>query len=671
MKQQHENRSVLHFSRWGNKSFSAFSSLHRVVKVCVLSSTYFLSLGLPSIVAQSTEGTSKNIDLEEVNVDAEANEIAMESELTRIIAVVSETDIERSSARSLSQLLKSIPGLDIRQRGAHSTQADLSIRAGSFDQVLVLLNGINISDPQTGHNNLNIPISLDAIARIEILEGAGMRYNSEGAFAGAINIVSKQADKTGVSAEVTYGDFNYLETGAELSLKQKNLSHLISFNRASSDGYKENTDFDTKRLYYRSAFEKGNTTADFQLGYVENGFGSNSFYTAAYPNQYEELNNVITSLKVSTGKKVKISPKIYYKRAFDRFELFRDNADAPSWYTEHNYHQTDVWGVGSDFKMISQLGATNVGLDLRNERIRSNKLGEDIDPIEHPREDSIYFSKEKGRTNYNAFINHTYYYENFVVSGNLLLNYNGISEEVKPYLGVDMAYKINSKLSLKASANESFRMPTFTELYYTGPTNIGNSSLKQEKALTFDFGIDYKTSGFNAHASVFHRRGRDIIDWVKTDTSQTKWQTMNYSKVNTSGLELSASLRPSEYFAGLSFVEQLNTTFTYNNSEVDEQAYISYYALDYLKHKFTVSADFIVYKKLRASLLAQQQKRHNPTDASSKYEPYWLCDASIRWEGDIITPFVEVSNIFDTTFYDFNHLPQAGRWAMVGIRMTL
>lgn len=671
MKQQHENRSVLHFSRWGNKSFSAFSSLHRVVKVCVLSSTYFLSLGLPSITAQSTEGTSKNIDLEEVNVDAEANEIAMESELTRIIAVVSKTEIERSSARSLAQLLKSIPGIDVRQRGAHSTQADLSIRAGSFDQVLILLNGINISDPQTGHNNLNIPISLNAIDRIEILEGAGMRYNSEGAFAGAINIVTKKADKTGVSAELTYGDFNFWDTGAEMALKQKNLTHMITLNRTSSDGYKENTDFATQRAHYLSSYEKGNTTADFQLGYIENGFGSNSFYTATYPDQYEEMSNVMSSLKVTTGDKVKISPKAYYKRSYDRFELFRGNENAPSWYTTHNYHQTDVWGVGSDFKLMSKLGATNVGIDYRSERIRSNKLGEDVDPIEHPREDSIYFTKEKQRDNVNGFINHTYYYEDFVVSGNILLNYNSLAEKVSPYLGIDMAYKLNRNLSIKASANESFRMPTFTELYYTGPTNIGNPDLKQESALTFDFGIDYRTPGINAHASVYHRRGKDIIDWVKTDTSQVKWQTMNYSEVNTSGFEFTATLKPEVYLPALSFVDGISTSFTYNNSEVGEQAYISYYALDYLKHKFTVSADFNIYKKLTASFLVQNIKRNNDTDAASKYDPYWLCDASMRWEGDVIMPFVEVSNIFNTTYYDFNHLPQAGRWAMLGIKVKL
>ena len=366
--------SVVHFRRWGNKSFSAFSSMHKLVKVCVLSAAYFATLGLPSIVAQNTEGISKEINLDEVEVNAEIKKVMMENELTRIIAVVSKNEIERSSARSLAQLLDAMPGIDVRQRGAHATQADLSIRAGSFDQVLIMLNGINISDPQTGHNNLNIPISLQSIERIEILEGAGIRYNAEGAFAGAINIVTKKGDKDAVEASVTYGDFNYLDTEVGFTLKQKNLSHMLNINSTSSDGYKDNTDFDTKRIYYRSNYSNGNTSVDFQLGYINNGFGSNSFYTATFPNQYEELSNIITSLKVTSGEKLKISPKVYYKRAFDRFELFRDMENAAAWYGGHNYHQTDVWGTGSDFKFTSALGNTNIGVDLRNERIRSTAI---------------------------------------------------------------------------------------------------------------------------------------------------------------------------------------------------------------------------------------------------------------------------------------------------------
>ncbi len=671
MKQQHEKRSVLQFNRWGNKSYSAFSSLHRVVKICVLSSAYFVSLGEPIITAQSVEKTAKNIDLEEVNVDADGTATAMESELTRIIATVTQTDIEQSSAESLSQLLESLPGLDIRQRGAQSTQADICIRAGSFDQVLILLNGINITDPQTGHNNLNIPISLNDIDHIEILEGAGLRYNSEGAFAGAINIVTKDVNKTGAEAEIIYGDHNYWNTEVGLTLKQKRFAHRLTASRTTSDGYRDNTDFETKRLFLQSTFKEGNTSADFQLGLLGNGYGSNSFYSAAYPNQYEEVNNIMTSLKISTGNKVKISPKVYYKRGFDHFELFRDMEDAPSWYTSYNYHQTDVWGIGSDFKASTKIGIISLGIDLRNERIRSTVLGENVDSIANPREDDIYFTKEKKRTSYNVFLNHTYYYQNFVVSGNLLFNYNGISEEVKLYPGIDLAYNFTPSLKAKGSINKSFRMPTFTELYYNGSTNIGNADLHQEEALTYDLGIEYATKGFKANASVFYRHGSDIIDWIKADTSQVKWQTMNYSEVNTKGIELSAIVKPGDYVSALSFIKDVRATYTYNHSEVADQEYISYYALDYLKHKFTISGNFNIYKKLECNIMIQNQERCNPTDATSKYEPFWLCDANVRWAGKHVSPYIKVSNVFDKPYYDFNSLPQAGQWTMVGMNISL
>ncbi len=672
MKNKVVKNSVLHFSRWGNKSFSAFNSLHRMVKVCVLSSVYFVSLGQAALVAQTEEGNSKEITLEEVEVNAETNELAMESDLMRIIAVVNESEIARSSAQSVTQLLESLPGIDIKQRGAYSTQADLSIRAGSFDQVLIMLNGINISDPQTGHNNLNLPISLSSIARIEVLEGAGLRYNTAGAFTGAINIITKTANKTTAEANISYGDHRYSNVGADIYLKQKNFRHQLSMSRTASDGYRYNTDFETQRLYLNSTFKKEQIKIDYQMGYINNGFGSNGFYSALYPDQYEEINALTTSLKAEIGKQIKLSPKIYYKRSFDRFELFHNFKDAASWYTAHNYHQTDVLGGGLDAKTTYKLGTTRLGLDFRNERIRSNKLGEDITPIAHPHEDSIYYTKEKSRINYNAFLNHTFYYKNWATGLNVLINYNEITEKVKPYLGLDVSYQISPQLSVKASGNQSFRLPTFTELYYTGPTNIGNSDLTQEEALTMDCGINYKRPFFQAQGSFYYRKGTDIIDWVKQDiSSSNKWQTMNYTEVNTYGFELQASVYPSKLSSKLAFIEKIKGSYTYNESQLEKQEFISYYALDYLKNKVTLTTDFLVLEKVKISLLTQYQERHNPTDATSKYQPFWLWDAHLQWDGKHISPFVKINNILNTTYYDFNDLPQAGRWAIIGVKVKL
>lgn len=670
MRKKNRSVSLLHFKRWGNKAYSAFSSLHQAVKVCVLSSAYFVSLGTATTLANTPDDVSKKISLDEIEVSAEASEVTMDSELTRIIAIVSKSEIERSSAQSLPQLLETLPGLDVRQRGAYSTQADLSIRAGSFDQVLILLNGVNISDPQTGHNNLNIPISLAAIERIEILEGAGLRYNSEGAFAGAINIVTKIANQNSADVTVSGGSYGYMDMGANIALKQKNISHMVDINATQSDGYRDNTDFDSKRLYYRSVYNDKRTQADFQMGYVDNAYGANGFYSLDYPNQFEQLNSFISSLRVTTGDKIKISPKAYYKRSFDRFELYRDGKNAASWYTGHNYHQTDVWGVGGDINFTSQLGKTNVGIDLRNERIRSNQLGESIDSIAHPKENDIYFTHGKERTNYNSYVNQTFYYNDFVVGSNMLINYNGISEEIKPYFGLDVAYIVNNSLSLKASANQSFRMPTFTELYYNGSTNIGNPDLTQEEAVTYDVGLDYSNNIIRFHISMYYRNGKDIIDWVKKAETDEKWNTMNYSEVRTKGTEMSLNIKPEKAFTALSFWNNLNTSFTYNNSEVKDQEYISRYALDYLKYKYTISSDFILHKQLTLSLMGHYQKRENPT-ADDAYEPFWQWDANVRWNGEHISPFVQITNVFDKTYYDFNGLPQPGRCVVAGVKFCL
>ena len=117
--------------------------------------------------------------------------------------VLTATQIAQLPVATVTEALQYVPGLDLRQRGPRGVQADLSIRGGSFEQVLVLVDGIKLTDPQTGHHTLNIPVPLENVERIEVLKGPGARLYGQNAFAGAINIVTKAAagDAVQLSAE--------------------------------------------------------------------------------------------------------------------------------------------------------------------------------------------------------------------------------------------------------------------------------------------------------------------------------------------------------------------------------------------------------------------------------------------------------------------------------------
>ena len=202
---------VLVFSKWKRKGFSLFQTLKREVVISVLLVSYLVSVPAISLASdKDTTEVNMQYDLEEIEVSAQRSP-ALYSQVARIISVIERKEIESVPAQSVQDLLEYVAGVDVRQRGAEGVQADVSVRGGTFDQTLILLNGINITDPQTGHHNLNFPVSLNQIERIEVLEGPAARIYGPNAFSGAINIVTRHPDASLVQVELTGGSHRYFD----------------------------------------------------------------------------------------------------------------------------------------------------------------------------------------------------------------------------------------------------------------------------------------------------------------------------------------------------------------------------------------------------------------------------------------------------------------------------
>ncbi len=388
-------QKVLFFSKWRRKNYSVFRTLKRVVVISVLATTYLLSVPVVTIaVEKDTTEVKMEYDLDEIEVSAQRSP-ALYSQVARIVSVIERKEIESAPVQSVQDLLEYVAGVDVRQRGAEGVQADVSIRGGTFDQTLILLNGINITDPQTGHHNLNIPLSLSQIERIEILEGPAARVYGPNAFSGAINIVTRQPDVNLLNLQLSAGSFGYFDADLSISFKTGKLQNSLSLNKKLSDGYIENTDFDISNLFYSNQLITRKGEMSFQLGFSDKGFGANSFYTPKYPNQYEETKSLISSVKWVSNSKFHLTPVVYWRRHQDRFELFRDNP--PSWYATHNYHLTNTYGGNLNSWVQSKFGKSAFGIEFRSEIILSNVLGEELDsPVEVPGEDAE-FTKSKTR----------------------------------------------------------------------------------------------------------------------------------------------------------------------------------------------------------------------------------------------------------------------------------
>ncbi len=338
-------KNELQFSKWSRKKYSSMIFLNKVIKISVLSVSYFI-LNVFTMQAQID-----TLEIEEIMVKAARTELKY-SDVSRIITIIGKDEISSIPGTGISDVLGSALGVDIRSRGAFGVQSDINIRGGSFEQALVLINGMRVNDPQTGHFNLNLPIDMQDVDRVEVLQGPGARVYGNNAFSGAVNIITNTTDKNNIKFSLMGGSYELFGAKLSANYKIKNFRNFISFSKNVSTGYKENTDFDILNLYYSGGQSTKLGEFDIQAGFIDKSFGANSFYTPVYPNQYEQNKTGFANARYQQKGKVNMDYSAYWRISFDRFELFHDNP--ASWYLGHNYHTNNLYGaaVNSNFRML-------------------------------------------------------------------------------------------------------------------------------------------------------------------------------------------------------------------------------------------------------------------------------------------------------------------------------
>ncbi|MFC2110941.1 TonB-dependent receptor plug domain-containing protein [Bacteroidota bacterium] len=604
------------------------------------------------------------INIEEVEISS-TRVTQLYSESGRIISVINKSEIKNAPVQSISELLEYACNVDVRQRNINGVQADISIRGGSFEQTLILLNGVKINDPQTGHHNLNIPVELDDILRIEILEGPGARIYGPNAFSGAINIITGSDKYKNIKLKLVGGEHDFYQTAISATYKTGKSNNFLTLSKKHSSGYIENTDFDINNIFYQNNTETDIGKLSFQAAYNNKAFGANSFYTAKFPNQFEQTKTTFANISLKTDGKFKLNPKLYWRRHQDRFELFRNNPAI--WYQGHNYHLTDVLGAEINGKIKWKLGETAIGAEYRSENILSNVLGNPMnDTLDVPGESNGKFTKTKKRENYSAFAEHLFKFKKLSVSTGLLSFYN-TDFNWNFYPGFDLCYNISNKINLIGSINKTLRLPTFTELYYSGPTNNGNPLLKPEEAITYEIGSKYISKFITSQFSVFRREGENIIDWVKLD-NDAKWESKNLTEIVSNGFEISMKFNIEK----ISFINNLMFSYSYLDVEKLSGNHLSYYVMDYLKHKLAFNIDYKIYKNLKASWRITYQDRAGsftefPSEVEKSYRPFFLADSKYYWEKNSLSLFINITNIFNTKYNDISNITMPGRWIMCGL----
>ncbi len=706
----------IRFRQFSHKAYAAFCSLHREVTIgrvaaymtdlemlksgkSIAVSALLLFSGIAAVEAD--EGVPKDsvpleaqqLSLQEVLVVSHKAEV--NSEAYRLITQVSQAEIEALPIQTVADILQYLPGVDVRTRGANGAQADISMRGGTFDQVLVLLNGVPLSDFHTGHYALNIPVSTEMIERVEVLQGTSA--NLHGAFSGAINIVTKttppqpstQGREHDLTLKLTAGMNGLVNPEVAASIQKDEALFNVSAEYSRAEGYyaprpteKEatacrNSDFQLANIYFQTRWRG----LDVQAGAQWKDAGLGMGYGFGSQDQFDATRTAFASGRYEHRWGAwRLDAQAAYRANYDRYEWHRGQR------LYGNFHFAQTASAALSAHYASKIGTTSFGVSVRNENMHSTNLGDTINPdgqvpnvADFPLADVRVLDLVKGgnRFHTNYYAEQTFYYAGLSASIGINGTYN---TQFGHHLGggANIGYEFKKAGTIYVNANRSLRMPTFTDLYYNAGNQLGNRNLKPEEAWLLSIGykgnlsptLSSREGGrFSWAVDWYYRWGKNIIDWVyvPTDTKRP-FHAENQQQVNATGLELSLAYRLNEWLRCVS----VDYAYTYLDLDLKEAG--SRY-LDYLSHKLAIHLEHGIYKGFGASWTVRFQKRegqyNNAEGEVADYQPVWLLDGSVYWQNKYLRVSADCTNMTNSRYYDYGGILQPGAWAKISIKAKL
>ena len=544
-----------------------------------------------------------------------------------------------SAATNVADLLQQVAGVDIRRRGTAGSQADLYIRGGGFDQTLLLIDGIKMDDAQTGHHTLNAALPIEVIERIEIIKGPAARVFGQNAFTGAINIVTKKKLNYMASANVEAGSFGQLNYSLTTGKEYKNTSILFHAGSLTSDGYRTNSDYENDNYFLKAVFNKKKQPINVIATFFDKKFGAQNFYTPESfgLNEYEETQNSL--LGVSTtfkSKNFKITPRIYWRRGQDIFLLKRDD---PAFY--RNLHITNKFGAEANASYNSNLGVTGFGLDVSRVSISSNNLG------------------KRDRMMANLFLEHRFILGDFDITPGVAVTYFS-DFKFHAFPGIDIGYNFSENFKVYGNIGSTYRIPTYTDLFYNDRSTSGNPDLKPEEAFAQELGFKYSSGSFFANLSFFNRDSDNLIDFIRPDASTNVFTATNIANVNTKGFEVDLNYG----FKLNGFNQNIAVGYTFLQDDIiDQNRDLSRYSLNTLKHHYTTRLRTQLFKNISQNIIYKHAER-----ADGQIYNVW--DASMIINLKKLDFTITANNIFNAEYVESGFVPMPSSNYLFGLRYS-
>ena len=573
----------------------------------------------------------------------------------RNVQIITSADLLKLPVQTVSEALTYIAGVDLRQRGVMGGQGDISIQGSTFEQVLILVNGIPMRDPQTGHHQMNLPFDINSIERIEILKGSAGRIYGANAMAGAINIITKtpgRSGKTYVSAfagsnfqnDTASGDM-YYQSGirAGAGIQRTNSGHQIDVSYLNTNGYRYNSQNEQSRVNYLGRIKALNGVFNLMGGALFNDFGANSFYAAPY--DFNSVEKVTTTFGGASYTRSKNDwhwyTNVYWRYNHDDYIFKKDN---PSYYRNNHFGSS----AGAELHVSRQITTQQFiggGYESRAELIRSNNLGK------YER----YFHSFYGEWRW-------YFRGSSSLTAGANAQYN-TDYGWKIYPGLELNAYLYRNIRLFVNTGISNRLPSYTDLYYDGPSNIGNANLQPETAFNFEAGFRQNTQAFTWQASAFIRDMDNFIDFVR-DSVNADFQPRNFQHVQVRGGDASGSLNFKNYNYRKVFLSTIRVNYTYLDASLLNDNLESKYALEHLRHQLSTMLNVNTGGNITHTITFRYNERF-------KGQEYGVLDYRIAYNHNTWRLTGDVTNLLDREYKEIGFIPMPGRWFRIGVEFKL
>jgi iron complex outermembrane receptor protein len=484
---------------------------------------------------------------------------------------------------------------------------------------------------QSGHHNGDIPVPLEAVERIEVLYGSGSSFFGADAFGGTVNIITRAARES-PQVSVHAGSFESAGAAGGVGFLRGMVEQRFDGSFDRSGGFMYDRDFST--TLFRSRTGLGGNSS-ISVSALRKEFGANNFYGGNAPSR-EWTNQLLVDVQ---RHRAVAGPWVVgfdgsYRTHGDRFVFDQLNPERSD-----NRHRTHT-ALGR--VVVSQETAHRLlafGVEGGGDWIRSSNLGDH------------QLARASGFAQWREAFG-----PRLQVSGALRSDsYSEFGTSWSP--SVEAGWWLAAPVRLRASVGRAFRVPTFTERYYSDPANVARADVGPEHSWSADGGLDVVVgAGVMVQGTVFRRADRHVIDWLRASPAD-RWQTYNIRSIDVTGVEVTARRN----FSGGAFIV---AAFTGQTLDAPEVSQLSKYALDYAPRSLALAGAMPLVAGVRVAPRLEYRRRMR----SASGEEYVLADLRVsRRFGSLVDLRVDGTNLFDRAYSEVGGVPMPGAAMLVSV----